>query len=74
MLKKTLNLNNVKTLTKTEQKEIKGGFWGGGFGCNQPVFAQCFSDNDCPCNRRCGVNVEVTQGEFIFFNDLCEFS
>jgi len=74
MLKKTLSLKGVKTLTKTEQKEIKGGYFGGGFGCNQPILAQCFSDSDCPCNRRCGVEIATFPGETVFFNDLCEFN
>jgi len=44
MLKKTLNLNGLKTLTKTEQKEIKGGAFGG---CPN-LFMTCESSSDCP--------------------------
>lgn len=71
MLKKTLHVKGARILTSTEQKEIKGGF--GGFGCNQQILAQCFDDSDCPCNRTCGVSVEVSPGEFIEFADVCQF-
>lgn len=71
MLKKTLNLKGVKTLSTSEQKGIKGGYFGGG--CNQQILAQCFSDEDCPCNRSCGVTVNTADGP-IFFADVCQFS
>jgi len=68
MIKKTLNLKDVKALNKTEQKEIIGGHWGsGGFGCNQAQLVECESDFDCPCDRRCG----LTTNGFNFPN-ICE--
>lgn len=70
MLKKTLHVKGARILTSTEQKEIKGGF--GGFGCNQQIFAACFSDEDCPCNRTCGVTIDTVEGP-LFISDLCQF-
>lgn len=69
MLKKTLDLKGVRTLSNAEQKEIKGGFWGG---C-QPQLVQCDSDNDCPCGRSCGITVDTPQGPIDFF-DVCQFN
>jgi len=68
MLKKTLHLKGVKTLTKREQKGISGGFWGG---C-QPQFIECSSDNDCPfCSSGCGITFEVN-GQ-VFIENFCRF-
>ena len=70
MLKKTLNLKGVKNLTKAEQKEISGGFWGGG--C-QPMLLECESNNDCPsCSFGCGFNIEFN-GQVINFPGVCSF-
>ena len=68
MLKKTLNLKGVKALSASEQKEIKGGFWGG---C-QPQLLECYDDSDCPsCSSGCGISFNVN-GETLFAN-VCAF-
>lgn len=68
MLKKTLNLKGVKALSNAEQKEIKGGFWGG---C-QPQLLQCYDDSDCPfCSAGCGITFEVN-GQ-VFTENICAF-
>lgn len=66
MLKKTLNLKGVRTLSNAEQKEVKGGFWGGECAAQ---LVDCSSDNDCPCGRRCVITMDTPQGPI----DLCEF-
>ncbi|WP_394749038.1 hypothetical protein [Spongiimicrobium salis] len=74
MFKNIKTISGVKSLSKSEQKEILGGSFGHGFGCNQPILAQCFDDSDCPCNRRCGVTVDGGPQGPIFFADVCEFN
>ena len=69
MLKKTLNLKGVRALSNAEQKEIKGGFWGG---C-QPQFLFCSDDTDCPfCSLGCGITFEVN-GQVFTEPNLCAF-
>ncbi|NAS30263.1 hypothetical protein GTQ40_04715 [Flavobacteriaceae bacterium R38] len=49
MLKNILKLNGVTELEKKQQKNIKGGLFGGGSGC--PTFCQSAEDclpDDCP--------------------------
>ena len=68
MLKKTLNLKGVRTLSTNEQKEIKGGFWGG---C-QAGLIECYDANDCPsCSTGCGITYEYN-GQVFNYN-LCSF-
>ena len=68
MLKKTLNVKGVRVLSSLEQKEIKGGFWGG---C-QAQLLECESNSDCPpCSFGCGISFEVN-GE-VFSANVCAF-
>jgi anaerobic selenocysteine-containing dehydrogenase len=62
------NLTKLGTaLTKTEQKEITGGF------CS-PQFIQCSSDQDCPfCSFGCGIDVVLPDGTVLNIPDLCAF-
>lgn len=57
-----------KALTKTEQKEITGGW-----GC-QAQLILCETDFDCPfCSSGCGLTTTLPDGSTIFFDDLCAF-
>ncbi|WP_299213281.1 hypothetical protein [uncultured Dokdonia sp.] len=68
MLKKTLNLKGVRTLSNNEQKEINGGFWGN---CQAQIVI-CYDDSDCPCGRTCGVTVDSPTGP-LNVPDVCQF-
>lgn len=68
MLKKTLKVKGARVLSSLEQKEIKGGFWGG---C-QAQFIECSNDSDCPfCSSGCGITFEVN-GQ-VFLENFCRF-
>ena len=61
------NLSKLgKALSKKEQKEINGGF----FGC-QPGFFACRRDSDC-CNGRCGGTIDSPIGP-ISVDGWCNF-
>ncbi|WP_075341624.1 hypothetical protein [Tenacibaculum agarivorans] len=66
MKKQILNLGKV--ISKNEQKNIQGGF----FGC-QPQLLQCDSDRDCPpCSRGCGITIDL-DGDPFFISGVCAF-
>ncbi|WP_299674067.1 hypothetical protein [uncultured Tenacibaculum sp.] len=57
-----------KALSKNDQKNIKGGF----FGC-QPQLLQCDSHRDCPpCSSGCGITVD-NNGTPLFISGICAF-
>jgi hypothetical protein len=58
-----------KALTKTEQKEITGGFWG----C-QAQLIDCQDNSDCPpCSFGCGVTFGNIPGSPPVVIDICAF-
>jgi len=62
------NLKNLgKSLNKSEQKEINGGF-----GPICPQFAPCWRDSDCQCGP-CGVTIDLPNGGTFYIPDLCNF-
>ncbi len=66
MKNQTSNLGKV--LSKNDQKEINGGF----FGC-QPQLLQCDSNSDCPpCSSGCGITIN-NNGTPIFISGVCAF-
>jgi len=63
------NLSKLgKTLSRSEQKEINGGFWGG---C-QAGFFECKTDRDC-CNFRCGGTIDGGPAGPISVDGWCNF-
>jgi hypothetical protein len=62
------NVSKLGTaLTKTEQKEITGGFWG----C-QPQLLECSDNSDCPpCSFGCGIIFNGPNGPTTI--DICAF-
>lgn len=55
-------------LSKQEQQEINGGF----FGC-QPQLIQCNDNSDCPpCSFGCGIPITLPDGSVIIA-DVCAF-
>ena len=65
MIKNIKTIAGVKSLGKAEQKAISGGNFGSG--C-QTILIECFSDYDCPCNRRCGFVTPAGAG----VDNICE--
>lgn len=60
--------NLGKELSKKDQKEINGGF----FGC-QPQLLQCDSESDCPpCSTGCGLTID-NNGTPLYISGICAF-
>lgn len=60
--------NLGKVISKNDQKNIQGGF----FGC-QPQILDCSSDSDCPpCSKGCGFTID-NNGTPIVIPGVCAF-
>lgn len=61
-------LNLGKVLSKNDQKEIQGGFWG----CI-PEKRECKSHNDCPpCSLGCGITINNNGTPFVI-EGICAY-